>query len=660
MTYKRYIVFRRALLALLLLVFAAFSYGGNFSIAPVSAAESDTLFSETNVLDDLLSSDDFDILLYPVNTNADPKVSVIDVVEYCYSYDSAKREHYGLYLYVYNPTLLDIDTASEFNRVLMAEAYDSDPITEQSKATSYSYFSLEFCSTVESGRYKNLFYKFRIIDKIGPDGKTIGERVNSNARRYDISGIEFSAGGTVTEYPISRTYMFSGYAKGCGPDPETEDISLESKLLETIELEVHHAFYRTGETENYHRNQLNTAYFSVPTRYFSEYGDLQTIRAEWYEYKTDYIFVSSTADDPNAYNGVFPYIGQEIGVNNDSIPWQVYTARHISPVGLKDCGLVWNYGDSILDTDVILTRIDWLLKTDKHWEDHTVSEQELYEYMDWYRENISGDNLILGRYPAELFTDSIDENRQQYLQNPAEKRGYVLMDFDADDEFNLLSYDSTHNAWQRFWDKFGRWTVDTGGGAEYAPIEVLESSDITKPQETFCNEFLMDESCYADFEVFAADAVSHDRKPVLFRFAATDYYGEAARFDSTETFGVSEEDGYVSQETVFLNFNIIQLGFQRDNKLTVIPVVASPIDIFTPLDPPLPDDPIPGVSNDGCFGLSWETLIMIAAGIVLLIILMPFLPTIASVIVWIISLPFKLIAGIVNGIKKAVNKPKKE
>lgn len=170
----------------------------------------------------------------------------------------------------------------------------------------------------------------------------------------------------------------------------------------------------------------------------------------------------------------------------------------------------------------------------------------------------------------------------------------------------------------------------------------------------------MDESCYADFEAFASDAVSHDRKPVLFRFAATDYYSEAARFDNTETLGVSEEDGYAAQETVFLNFNIIQLGFQRDNKLTVIPVVASPIDIFTPLDPPLPDDPIPGVSNDGCFGLSWETLIMIAAGIVLLIILMPFLPTIASVIVWIISLPFKLIVGIVNGIKKAVNKPKKE
>ncbi len=65
MTYKRHIVFRRALLALLLLVFAAFSYGGNFSVAPVSATESDTLFSETNVLDDLMSSDDFDILFTP-------------------------------------------------------------------------------------------------------------------------------------------------------------------------------------------------------------------------------------------------------------------------------------------------------------------------------------------------------------------------------------------------------------------------------------------------------------------------------------------------------------------------------------------------------------------------------------------------------------------
>ena len=43
---------------------------------------------------------------------------------------------------------------------------------------------------------------------------------------------------------------------------------------------------------------------------------------------------------------------------------------------------------------------------------------------------------------------------------------------------------------------------------------------------------------------------------------------------------------------MFFDFDIIQLSFQKDGKYTVIPAVASPIDIVNDITPPvqMPDD----------------------------------------------------------------------
>ena len=49
---------------------------------------------------------------------------------------------------------------------------------------------------------------------------------------------------------------------------------------------------------------------------------------------------------------------------------------------------------------------------------------------------------------------------------------------------------------------------------------------------------------------------------------------------------------YRAWESVFFDFDIIQLTFNRDGKYTVIPAVASPIDIVNDITPPvqMPDD----------------------------------------------------------------------
>lgn len=60
------------------------------------------------------------------------------------------------------------------------------------------------------------------------------------------------------------------------------------------------------------------------------------------------------------------------------------------------------------------------------------------------------------------------------------------------------------------------------------------------------------------------------------------------------------ESGYLAQQSVFLNFDIIQLTFKSEaEKMTVIPVVANPIDIIDPITPPT------DFSNEDFWKLVW-------------------------------------------------------
>ena len=148
-------------------------------------------FDNTKVLDDLLPATvggkPFDIRDYPFDENGE--VQVISFIEYCYSYKANLRDHYGLYIYIYNPQGLNLSTDTKQNKIQMAVSYDAE-----GNPNDYEKFSLEFCSKVESGNYKNLFYKYKVIDR-EINGTTFDERVNSNERRYDVSGVELTTYG---------------------------------------------------------------------------------------------------------------------------------------------------------------------------------------------------------------------------------------------------------------------------------------------------------------------------------------------------------------------------------------------------------------------------------------------------------------------------------
>ena len=109
-------------------------------------------FEQINVLDDLNSSENFDISNYPYNEEAE--IALINFVEFGYSLSSS--ENYGLFVYVYNPAKLDINTNSSSNKIQMATSYN-----EEGLPNDYTKFELEFLNK-SSGEYESLFYKFKI------------------------------------------------------------------------------------------------------------------------------------------------------------------------------------------------------------------------------------------------------------------------------------------------------------------------------------------------------------------------------------------------------------------------------------------------------------------------------------------------------------------
>ena len=99
-------------------------------------------------------------------------------------------------------------------------------------------------------------------------------------------------------------------------------------------------------------------------------------------------------------------------------------------------------------------------------------------------------------------------------------------------------------------------------------------------------------------------------------------------------------DTYVAQETVFLDFDIIELTFNRNGSQWVIPVVSSPQDFINSVTAPQKEI------------RWWKIVLAVVLLILLLMLLMPVLPTIIQIIVGVILLPFRLVRSVIRSIRK--------
>ena len=643
---------RKKIYVIILAFFLLFSSFFSSGFTSVKADTRELKFDQTNVLDDLRSSKGFNILNYPFYSSEEPEMSIMNVVEYCYSFDVLNQNEYGLYLYLYNPNGRKIDTTDGVNTVQMAVSYN-----ESGVPNAYEKFDLKFCSVSEEQFYERLFYKFKVVDHKSSDGKTMVQRVNSHARRYDISGIEILEKGKnlPVEYGVGGTYTFKGYAKGYGVDPNEESTLIcEVNELETIQLEVHDTYYRTGEYETNHRHDLTSVYFAVPNRFFEEYGKLQKIKAEWYEYETTPICVTS---NDTVYDLLYPHLGKYTYESEDNY-LQLYTGyqQMVGSAGHYD-KYNWAYNcDYTTAINKSCKRISYLFSTNgADIAKYVLSSDRIKNYVESYNKsftdgyiNVPGKNIS-----HDLFEKTLSSERLE-VPYVDEDIHHKLVEFDADNTFDMLNYDETHSGWQKFFaGLFGLGPNDVDQSYKgISPIHIVTEEDMAK--DNISSTLLIDgaDDSLEDFREFYEESTSEEKTVVLFRFAQTDYlnlpviaYNWAAGKNLSGNYG---NDTYIIQESVFLNFDIIELTFNKAGVYTVIPVVNSPIDIYN--DITIPDKT-----------LEWWQILLAIIFLILVLWLLSvtgILPFIVKAIIWIILLPFRLIKALINAISKSIKKKK--
>ena len=566
-------------------------------------------FDSTDVMDDLngsaLNGVPFDVADYPYNK--DGELQVLGFVEYCYSEYENLRGNYGLYIYIYNPALLDIATGTGSNRIEMATEYNEDGTPAE-----YNKFALTFCG-VSDGVEANRFWKFKIADSA-----YFLDKVNVNARSYYVSGVEIQAYGSEppVELPVKMQYVWTGFAEGYGSEA-AGSLKCDPRKLETIDLEVQHTSYITGMSSlgNGHYNQIHTAYFAVPNYYFENYGRLQKIFAEWYEYKLKNMLVTR---DQDLFNLASQHIDHGLGeyANDESLPnlykiwfglqetntqysrfWEAEWAYNETNHNYDSGGI--NYIYNIDEEQHILPLVFYSELDDPY---------EIFEFLNKYFKTAGGvdSNEVLDAiyaYSNDLgngYVDPIDRKISKDLfydyVDDGRIYGFQQREVDFDDTFELDSYDSNHGWWDKLLDFgiFGK-PEDTGEDLTVQPIYEVKETDLNENDEEVADRLYISER---DVDTFRAyyNKYKNTHHIILFRFANTDYLSRSAgywldrngdeKLTNDERISEDQTQAYVCSETVFLNFDIISLTFNDNGEYRVFPVVSDPIDVVGDIESP--------------------------------------------------------------------------
>lgn len=579
--------------AIILFIAAILIYcmGGS---AVAYAAESSLEFDKTYVLDDLEGSAvdgvTFDVNDYPYDKNG--SVELLGFSEYGYSAYANMQDNFGLYIYLYNPALLDISDSSCKIQIGVG----------MSNAADYNKYYLKVVSK-STGTETNRFIKMKVLN-----ADQLLSSLDSAERRYYVSGIEILCYGSagIVEYNVGKQFNFSGFSKGYGLDSSAEStLTQSSSDLESIEITGlldRQTVYRDNITNSSvtSHNQVNGVYFGLDQDLIKKYGLLQRIKAEWYEYRTSPILV---VDNQEVYNALYKYRGVNVGEYNDNIPYGVSAGNYVETFPILYGGITYDKTRYIYDlsynirlgeytfvreynSNSVLNKLPWVIYGENIVNNYRVSEEALKAYKTDY-ENMYPSTLVTDgtvRYSSDLFNTDVGAGRTA---------GYNVYDFDANaDAFDFTDYGidtSTYSGWQKFKAFFG-WTPETESVLQNkSPIEIIDNEKFRQlsvlSDAGFAREMLIDEYEVDKFKSYCSTEIAAGRVVVHFRFACTEYYTKFANIttdDNTTRRSVDNTSAFFAEENVFLNFDVLSLTFRNDNgAYRIIPVINDPIDIIS-------------------------------------------------------------------------------
>lgn len=605
------------------------------------------LFEQTNVMDDLkratINGETFDLTAY--NFDEKKETKVLSFVEYCYSFYSEKQDNYGLYIYVYNPKGLTVDTNTNLNCIQFSYGLDL--------STNYTKYPLKFLNCSTETNYEGLFYKFR-VELTDKQRESILTTVNSTERQYRVSGIELVTSGNTnaTEYTVATTYTYSGYAAGYGSNENAAStLTCTTEETDVLSLKVHPTQYRPSGTNGkneYTQDSLHSVYFAVPNEMINRYGAMTAVHATWLDAVLAPALVTG---NQTAYEAIKPLLGKSIKAQStfNYMYLGAYSYQKNGEAGSLYLGGYTYYNEEpLLSNDEVINHyygkdIERLYSmyysgdsTDSA-DGYVVSSEDILTELKASASKYGG-VLVNGKYSKYMFENVAKE--------------WTDVNIAADETYSLTDKIIDKSWWDKFWGLQGNITTNTFDGI--SAIYAVKESDMTGTAKEISQRLFISESDYAEFSNYY-NAHKNTNTVYLFRYQVSDYISQEATLlkENTSIFGDSfktvDTNAYFFQQTVNLDFDIIDVTFSNGEKDTVIPVVSNPIDVVPNATPP--------VYTTSDEKTDWLKLLKIAIALIFAVVLCLFaLPIIKPLLIligkglaWLITAPFK---GIGQAIKK--------
>ena len=553
----------------------------------IFASESDVYsFDKTSIYDDLKDSTihdkPFNIEDYPLNPNGTPEL--LAFTEFAFTLKYEYQKYYGLYIYLYYPQgNLVID--EDVHDIKMACKYkDNEPV-------DWCHYPLKFLSTDING----VLYKFKIMDSIAePEYKIVDTfsrvAMSSTNRRYDINSIQLMEVDKETvDYSIGGSWTITGYDKGMH-DTSMEESTLQSVATfeNTLKLDVHSTYYRGwlnyAETA---ADQLSSVYFSVPNKIENNYDRLWAIDFDTYKYLSSPIFVIYDKYYPGAsslfvdYEQLFENLLNQRGLSFDEITslnkysWLSWGDDKVNTNGDAISYRYYYAKDppAIASNDAIRfdEPIAWVFDSSSDY-DFKISSEELLLYMETFSSTRVKD--VRGQYSSLLFSNryysALADDRQ--VQSGIN----IGRTITTDEKWELRNLDSNVS----FWDLLFKHTENKP--EKFSPIQKVTYSEISSlSNDKIASTYFVNESDVPAFRAYVREQESINKVVYLFRFDIDTYITEPL---NCENWGGC---GYVAQEPIYLDFDIISLTYDKAGVNTVMPVVSNPIDIIAGIEPPV-------------------------------------------------------------------------
>lgn len=572
--------------------------GGAYAAAETGAADESGIMKELSGL--TIDGKPFSSEDYPADENGTPYVLM--VYEVGYGYYANKRAAYGLILYVYNPAQLNVQEDSRNTVQLKA-----------GNAARYDKYGI----SIASASADKLFYKFEVA--FTEQEKTaVLSALDKDSRVYEISSIElYTEGYNATDYALPNTqiFTFTGYAAGLGQTSGDES-TLASTLsytiaggTETVPLSVYHTSWRpegTNGNSNYTQDVIHSVYFAVPNKYAEQYDYLNSVKARWIEARTAPILVTGNRDVIRAIQKLQMNQEQEAELFGTGLPDKFdFTDFNwlISSPSVRTGNVIEGIKETI---EVFFGNDDWYKQFTKNYiEGGHLVEQEINKrinalYLLGYVENGAGvltssevetaikeatanfrefnDCKVAGKYPSFLF-ESWDKDFHTEVIEVGDKR-------------TLNSEEVKQFWWEKLFNTSHVENVKPYKNID-AILQVTDSLVYGGSEEEICNRLYISERDYKDFTAFYDKAQKEDSTVYLLRFAVSEYWRAAVTESQENGWGIAvvKSNGYFAQSNCYLDFDIIDLEYKKDDKRIVLPVKMSPIDIFTELTPPPFEEP---------------------------------------------------------------------